>query len=72
MTLQQPGSTITKTVANVLLLLTLACAPALAADDAYQLLRGDPQGYAEVTLGKPLAFPADHQPTQTIALSGGT
>ena len=62
MKLQQPGSRLAKTVANVLLLLTLACAPALAADDAYQLLRGDPQGYAEVTLGKPLAFPADHQP----------
>jgi predicted secreted hydrolase len=62
MTFQQLCSTTIKTAASVLLLLTLACAPALAADDAYQLLRGDPQGYAEVTVGKPLAFPADHQP----------
>jgi predicted secreted hydrolase len=49
-------------VTKLTLLITLVCAPALAEDDAYQLLRGDPQGYAKVTLGIPLVFPADHLP----------
>jgi predicted secreted hydrolase len=53
-----PHSVVTK----LMLLITLVCAPALAEDDAYQLLRGDPQGYAKVIVGKPLVFPADHLP----------
>lgn len=53
---------LTRTAANILLLITLACTPALAENDAYQLLRGDPQGYAKVTVGTPLVFPADHLP----------
>lgn len=62
MIVQEQRSWINRLAANMLLLVSLACATALAEDDAYQLLRGDPQGYAKVTVGKPLIFPADHLP----------
>jgi predicted secreted hydrolase len=44
-----------------LLLLCLFASSALA-EDAYQLLRSDPGGYARVVPDKPLRFPEDHLP----------
>lgn len=34
----------------------------IQAQEAYQVLRGDAQGFAEVVRGKPLMFPRDHAP----------
>jgi predicted secreted hydrolase len=46
---------------QVALAILLACLATIgAADDAYQVLRGDAQGFAQVKPGARLAFPADH------------
>ncbi len=45
-------------VAVVLLLAAGAGQP----QEAYQVLRGDSQGFAKVIRGKPLKFPRDHAP----------
>lgn len=42
-------------------LLALLAGP-VAAEDAYQLLRADPTGYARMDPDRPLVFPADHGP----------
>jgi predicted secreted hydrolase len=36
--------------------------------DAYQLLRSDPTGYANVTQGRPFEFPADHLPHKAFRI----
>ncbi len=47
------------TIVAVILLLTTSVS---WAQEAYQVLRGDAQGFAEVIRGKSLEFPRDHAP----------
>ena len=47
---------------KIILLFGLALPLQLLASEAYQLLRGDPAGYAAVVPGKALKFPEDHLP----------
>jgi predicted secreted hydrolase len=53
---------VSNTTKNTLYFLLALWLPVTLAQDVYQVLRDDVQGFAEVTAGNPLAFPEDHFP----------